>query len=336
MCKRKVSGLVALLAAFLLLAGLLVACGEATPTAVPATTAAATTATARTVAATTAAATTAAATTAAGTTAAATTAAGSSSSITKAEPIDRKIIRNASLYIYAGDIEQTLTRLRDLAVTEGGIVFSENTSQQKEDQASAVIVLQIPTQNYERVITAIHQAAIKVTREESTAQDVTDEYVDLQSQIANFQRTEQGLQKLMDKATKMEDVLNLQRELSNVRGEIEKRQGRLNFLDKRSSFSTITVNLTLPPPPPTATPTPLPEPTKIPAVVTEPPTFNQSVNDAWSSSLKILGTGGTVAAQIIVFLWWLLPLSLVAYIWWRIRRLSARKAESSARQWENR
>jgi hypothetical protein len=221
--------------------------------------------------------------------------------------------------------------LRTLAVTEGGIVFSENTSQQQEDRPSAVIVLQIPSQNYERVITGIHQAAAKIVREESTAQDVTEEFVDVQSQITNLQRTEQGLQKLMDKATKIEDVLNLQRELTNVRGEIEKRQGRLNFLDKRSAFSTITVNVSLPPL--VATPTPVPVPT--PAPVAEKRTLDKAVGESWDASLNILGTSMTVVAQVLVFLWWLLPFVLGGLIWWRLRRISIRKAETSARQWHN-
>ncbi len=313
MCKRKVSTSLVSLLALTLLALMSAACGDMTATAAPA-------------------AATAAATTAAGSTTAAASAnlKGGPVALPTAQvtplALDRKIIRNATISITTNDIEQTLTQLRTLIVTEGGLVFQENTSQQKDERPTATIVLQVPTQNYERVITSIRQAALKVTRQESTAQDVTEEYGDLNSQIVNLQRTEQGLQMLVDKAQKLEDVLALQRELTNVRGEIEKRLGRVNFLDKRSAFSTITVNLALPPLPAVEPPKP---------VVAETKGFDKSVGDAWDASLKILGTGLTIVVQIVVFFWWLLPGLLIGFVWWRLRRIAARKAEHSARQWQN-
>jgi hypothetical protein len=261
--KKSYPGWPLALALLLILSLNLAACGDSTATAAPAAT---------TAAATTAAATTAAASTSL-TTAATNSASASGSNTgfgnnqpvaqvapgaqaTTPAAIDRKIIRNATIWVQSSDVEQMLAQLRSLAVEQGGYVFSENTNQQNLDNPTAVIVLQVPSQAYEITVTRIRQAALKVTRQESSAQDVSEEYVDLQSQIVNLKRTEEGLQKLIDKTVNLQDILNLQKEMTQVRGEIEKRQGRLNFLDKRSAFSTITVNVALPPAPPTPTPTP--------------------------------------------------------------------------------
>ncbi|MEI6043918.1 MAG: DUF4349 domain-containing protein [Chloroflexota bacterium] len=226
----------------------------------------------------------------------------------QAQPWDRKIIRNATLSLTVNEMEQALAQFRALALTEGGLVIQENTTQQ-DDRPSGLIVLQIPSQSFEDAITKIRQVAVKVTRQETTSQDVTEEYVDLKSQITNLQLTEQGFQKLIDKATKAEDLLALQRELGNVRGEIETRQGRLNFLDKRTAFSNITLNLSLPPV--------AEKPVNTEAEGWQP---NKVVKEAWDASVKLLTTVATVILRVLVFSWWLLPLLLLGLGWWLKQR----------------
>src|SRR5207245_11159999 len=87
----------------------------------------------------------------------------------------------------------------------------------------------------------------KGTGETSGSQDVTDEYVDLDSNLRNLQASESAILKLMDRATQIQDVLSLQRELTNVRGQIERIQGRKTYLERRSDMATITLSLRLPP-----------------------------------------------------------------------------------------
>lgn len=283
---------------FLLLTLLLVACGDATSTSAPAVTTAAASS------ATTAASV---ANPGGGT--------GTNAQTTPApQVVERKIIRNATITIQVDDMEIVLGQLRALAVNNGGYIFQENTTLQGE-RPSGVVVLQVPGEQFENTVTRIRQLALKVVKQESSAQDVSEEYVDLRSQITNLQRTEDGLQKLVDKAQKLEDVLALQRELTNVRGEIEKRQGRLNFLDKRTAFSNITINLSLPPaiePPRPPAPAESWQPTK-------------AVSEAWNASLKLLGGVTIVVLQVVVFLWWFLPFLIVGLIWWRVKRTNALK-----------
>jgi hypothetical protein len=250
------------------------------------------------------------ATTAAGTAA---QTAGNNSNQTAAPPvIERKIIRNATITMQVEDMEAALDQLRGLATAKGGYVLQENTTQQGE-RPNGVMVLQVPAGQYESTITGIRQLAFKVDRQESTAQDVTEEFIDLQSEINNFKVTEEGLQKLIDKAQKLDEILALQKELTSVRGEIEKRQGRLNFIDNRTAFSTITVNLSL---------------KALPAVAAAPreSLFNETwqpgktVNDAWTASLKLLGGLTTIVLQVLVFSWWYLPFLITGIIWWWVRR----------------
>jgi len=302
----KKPGLISLLILIITLTLALGACGDPTATAAPA-------------AITRAAAPTAAGNvSASGAPAAATVAPGNDKPInaSQTQAVERKVIRNANLSIEVVDMEQALTRLRSLAVAQGGIVFQENSSS-PNDRPTAVIVLQIPSENYEISITQIRQIASKVTRQESTAQDVTEEFVDVQSQITNLKTTEAGLQKLIDKTTKLEEILNLQKELTSVRGEIEKRQGRLNFLGSRSAFSTITINLTLPPVAEKPTPTPVPQTLQA----------DKAVSDSWEASIKLLNVVFVSFLQVVVFLWWTIPFLLVGLTWWWRKRAATRKTQ---------
>ncbi len=304
---------------FLVAASGLAACGDATATAAPATTARPANAAPG---ATTAAAATTAASAANPVAAAATNAnAGNKPSDNPTPaPVERMVIRNASLLLNTQEVEPTLTQLRMIAVGAGGLVFQENTSFQG-DKPTGMIVLQVPSQKFEEVITKIRQLNVKVMRQETGAQDVTEEFVDVRSQITNLQRTEEGLQKLIDKAQRLEEVLSLQRELTSVRGEIEKRQGRINFLSQQAAFSTIKIEVAY---------GPVVEAAKVAGAEAEirpaaPSWQPEKIGEAWNGSLRLLGSVATALIQIVVFCWWLVPFLLVGLIWWRVKRAALKK-----------
>jgi PKD repeat protein len=85
--------------------------------------------------------------------------------------------------------------------------------------------------------------AVKVTSENSTSKDVTEEYVDLKAQLGNLEATEAQLLQIMQKADKVEDILKVQQELSRIRGQIEQTRGRMQFLERTTSTSLIEVSL---------------------------------------------------------------------------------------------
>jgi hypothetical protein len=72
---------------------------------------------------------------------------------------------------------------------------------------------------------------------------VTEEYVDLQASLENLEATEQQLLVIMEKANTVEDILDVQKELTQVRGEIERTKGRMQYLEQTSSTSLIQVSL---------------------------------------------------------------------------------------------
>ena len=74
---------------------------------------------------------------------------------------------------------------------------------------------------------------------------MTEEYVDLQSRLKNLEATEAQLLKIMERSGTIPDVLAVQRELTNVRGQIEMTKGRMQYLERNVEMASITVNLAL-------------------------------------------------------------------------------------------
>lgn len=213
-------------------------------------------------------------------------------------PWDRMIIRTATLSLSVKDVEASLAAVRDLATGVGGFV-AQSSSRYDGEYQIATVTIQVPAERFDSVVDSIRKIAVKVESENGNSQDVTEEFTDLEAQVRNLQATEARLLALLEKATRMEDILTLQRELTNVRGEIERRQGRVRFLTRRSEMSTVTVSLR---PEGIAKP-PKPEPVWRPL---------ETARKAWEASSQVLLAIADVVITIVVFFWWLIPLVLLA------------------------
>ena len=89
----------------------------------------------------------------------------------------------------------------------------------------------------------IKTLAIKVSSEDTSARDVTEEFVDVEAQLKNLKSAEDQYRAILNKAYTVEDILAVQRELTNIRGQIDSMQGRLNYLSRQIDMSTISVSL---------------------------------------------------------------------------------------------
>lgn len=220
---------------------------------------------------------------------------------------DRMIIRTATLQLKVKDVASSIDQVRTLAGAHAGYV-TQSDSHQEGDTTVASITMQVPADQFDAAISQLRKAGIKVLNEQVSTSDVTEEYTDLNSQLRNLQATEQRILALTQKADKIDDILTLDRELRQIQGEIERIQGRLNFLSKRAQMSTITVSL-YPDTPGVETLA------KQSSEVWDPAGI---ASRAWNSSLELLANVGTLIITVAVFLWWTLPLLLI--IWLLSRR----------------
>lgn len=221
----------------------------------------------------------------------------------QALPVDRMIIRNATVSIRAKEVEKSINELRALATEKNGTVFQANTSSRGEgtNDIYGSIVIQVPATTFDDVLGRIRKLnGVRVDNENVTSQDVTEEFVDVQARAKNLKVTEEELQRLLAKATNVTEVMNVQRELTTVRGEIERLQGRMNYLEKRAAMSTITINVS-------------PWSASV-QTASKGWEFSEVLENAWNGSVNGLQGIATLLTNLLAWSIWLVPLLVAAIL----------------------
>ncbi len=154
----------------------------------------------------------------------------------------RLIIRTADLNIIVKNTPEQLDAISNLATKYGGFVVSSGTSKVGTEMQGQ-ITLRVDTKNFDAALSDIRKLALEVQSENVRGEDVTAEYVDLDSQLKNLEAAEAQLQKIMAEATNTEDVLNVYQRLIEIRGQIDQIKGRMKYLSQSAALSTINVSL---------------------------------------------------------------------------------------------
>lgn len=162
--------------------------------------------------------------------------------------VERKIIRNATISLEVEQPSKAMPRVASIAESHGGfVVTSESRQQSGADGGKAfeviTVEIRVPSAQFDAAINEIRGIGSSVTAEKITGQDVTEEYIDLEARLRTQNALESQLLEIMKGAHDVNDALSVQRELANVRTEIERIEGRRRFLENQSSLSTISVTL---------------------------------------------------------------------------------------------
>ena len=155
---------------------------------------------------------------------------------------ERMIVRTGRMWLVVDDVPIALDRIAGLAEDFDGYVVSSKRWEEDE-RVAGTIAIRVPAEYFDDVVRALRGLAVEVTAEDTSSKDVTEEYVDLSAKLHNLEATEEQLLRLMEKAETVEDMLDVQRELSKTRGEIEQTKGRMQYLERTSATSLIEVYL---------------------------------------------------------------------------------------------
>jgi hypothetical protein len=160
---------------------------------------------------------------------------------------DRLVIMNADLTIVIPDPQAKLEAISQMASNLGGFVVSMNMSQtylqNGEKAPQGYISIRVPADKLDNALTQIKSDAVEVRNENRTGQDVTQQYVDLQSQLNSLQAAETQLTLIMKNATKTEDVLAVFNQLESYRQQIDVIKGQMKYFEQASSYSLINATL---------------------------------------------------------------------------------------------
>jgi len=158
-------------------------------------------------------------------------------------PAERLIIRNGSISLVVNEVTEARDEIEEIALRLEGWVVSSNIYGEEENMRGN-ITIRIPNEQFDRTLSELRILAVRVTSETTNTQDVTEEYVDLQSRLANAEATEDQYLALLEQAKEIEDILNIYEALSGIRYDIEQLKGRIQYLEQTSAMSMISVDLT--------------------------------------------------------------------------------------------
>jgi hypothetical protein len=212
---------------------------------------------------------------------------------------DRKVVQNASLEMKVQDVPRAYHDAAQVALDEGGLVLDSSLAP-TQDKPDGRLTLRVPAATYEDALKKLAALAINVDSQTSNAQDVTDQYTDLQARLRSAQAVEARYLDLLNRANTIDDILKVQDRLAPVRTEIEQIQGQINVMDNLSANATIKVHL-------------YSEAPQAPASKGGPDPLSAAAN-GWASSLVFLRAVATGLLATGAFLWWFAPVLAVAAI----------------------
>jgi hypothetical protein len=219
-------------------------------------------------------------------------ASGSLSTITTRDT-EQKIIRSASLSIEVDDFQARSDALGRIVERSDGFISNSYSYVTDTGRKRGEITIRVPKDAFLSVISEIEQLGT-VQSKQTSGEDVTEEYIDLTARLNNSERQEQRLLEILELADDVEDILDVERELARVRGEIEQLTGRITYLDNRVELATISISLYEP----------------------EPITHSWGIRDAFRAAFEGFVS---VIRGLIIAIGYVLPLLILVGIAWLIK-----------------
>jgi uncharacterized coiled-coil protein SlyX len=223
----------------------------------------------------------------------------------------RQIIYRATITLDVKDFAATERKVAELVKSSGGFVAKFNEERPYGAQRGGRWTIRVPVPQFDRFVEQASKLGVAQSRN-ITSEDVSEEFVDLTARLKNKQQLESRLLELVAKRSdEIKDILALEAELSRVREEIERMQGRLRYLTDRVALTTVELaayeRTEFKPP--------------------EAPTFAANISQTFFDSLDALRKCGEALVLFVVALApWAVALTLLAMpLVWLLWRLTRRK-----------
>lgn len=154
---------------------------------------------------------------------------------------NRMIIHQAQLRVHVKDLGKAQLKIEQKVNEYGGYIVESNVYRESDRLVSGMITVRVPEKHFQRFLADAEEEAAEILERNVTGQDVTEQYVDLESRVKSKRAVEERLLEFMGKAEKTADLLNISSDLAKVQEEIEVIVGQMKYFENQTSFSTIEI-----------------------------------------------------------------------------------------------
>lgn len=165
----------------------------------------------------------------------------------------QKIVKNGSFSLLVGDVENVADNIKAVATRLGGFVANYtvgglNHSPIKSTPVSSKekygsVTIRVPASSFDEAMDEIRKLAVEVQKENITANDVTEQFIDLEARLRNLKAEESQYLDIMKRAYSIVDTLSVAQRLADVRGRIEQLEGQLKYISNQVEMSSINIML---------------------------------------------------------------------------------------------
>ena len=155
---------------------------------------------------------------------------------------DRLVVQESNLSLLVKDVTDVRGKIVKYAQDLGGYMVTSNISN-PQDAPIATVVIRVPSTKLEDTLTFLRTLAVKVVSENLTGQDVTDQYVDIDTRISQLERTKKRLEEILESATQITDITNLTQQILSYQNQIDSLKGQKDSLQKNAQLAKLTIYL---------------------------------------------------------------------------------------------
>ncbi|NKI32079.1 DUF4349 domain-containing protein [Croceivirga thetidis] len=210
------------------------------------------------------------------------------------EAQNRKLIWNGNVELKVNDVQESTTKVNQICEEFGGFVSGMNLNNTNYE-ISNTITIRVDSKNFNKVIESLKDEAEYIKSVSVTSNDVTEEYIDVQSRLNTKKEVrDRYIEILKNKTGKISEVLEAEEAIRKITEEIEAKEGRLRYLKDKIKFSTISVRLY-----------------ETVSFSNEPEAYEKSFGD---KSLQALKNGWKIITTLVLILINIWPLLLITIV----------------------
>lgn len=156
------------------------------------------------------------------------------------ENIEQKIIKTGDIRFETNDLEETYSKMTT-AVKKYNAIVQNDIEGKDYGSVFRKIIVRVPSKNFDLFLSDISKGVAYFDNKEISSQDVTEEYIDIDARLKAKKVLESRYLELLKKANKVTEMLEIEKQLSAIREEIEAKEGQLRYMQSQISMSTITI-----------------------------------------------------------------------------------------------